>query len=135
MENQGKKSKAMHVALWVAQGLLFITLAMGAVMKFMPIEKIAAMMPWTGELPEITVRLLGVIDLLGVLGVVLPALLRWKPQLTVWAAIGIVLLMISATVFHVSRGEASVIGFNLFTLVMAVFVAWGRFKKAPITAK
>lgn len=135
MENQGKKSKAMHVALWVAQGLLFITLAMGAVMKFMPIEKIAAMMPWTGELPEITVRLLGVIDLLGALGIVLPALLRWKPQLTVWAAIGIVLLMISATVFHVSRGEASVIGFNLFTLVMAVFVAWGRFNKAPIAAK
>jgi len=101
----------------------------------MPIEKLSAMMPWTGQAPEWIVRLLGVIDLIGAIGLVLPALLRIKPQLTVWAAIGTAALMISATVFHILRGEISVIGTNLSAIVLAVSVARGRYYKAPIAPK
>lgn len=128
-------SKTMHLTLWVAQILVALFLVTGAVLKFQPIEKIAAMMPWAGQVPAAVVRLLGVIDLLGALGLILPSLLRIKPLLAVWAAIGVVVLMVCATIFHVSRGEASVVGVNIFCAFIATFIAWGRLKKAPITAK
>jgi len=130
MIHHEKPSKALHRTLWTAQLLVAACLLMGAIMKFMPIEKIAAMMPWTGELPPLLVRLLGVADLAGAVGLILPPFLRTKPDLTPWAAIGVIALMLSAIVFHVLRGEASVIGFNIFLLLVCVFIAWGRFKKA-----
>lgn len=135
MEIQQKTSKPMHIALWVAQVLLAALLLSGFIMKFLPIEKISAVMPWTGQVPVLVVRLLGVIDLLGAIGLILPALLLIKPQLTPWAALCIIALMICAIIFHVSRGEISVIGVNVFSLIIAGFIAWGRFKKAPINAK
>jgi hypothetical protein len=128
MTDQLKISKGMNITLWIAQIVVAASLLMGTAMKFMPIEKISAMMPWTGQLPPIIVRLLGLIDLLGALGLVLPAMFHIKPQLTVWAAIGTILLMLCAIVFHISRGEASVIGFNIFLAALATFIAWGRKK-------
>jgi hypothetical protein len=129
MENQQKSSKALDVCLWTAQIILAIFLLMGAVMKFMPIEEIARMMPWTGEIPAPLVRLLGLTDLLAAIGLVMPAMLHTKVYLTYWAAIGSVVLMLSAIIFHVSRGEASVIGFNVFLFIVALFIAWGRWRK------
>ena len=128
MRNQHTPSKAMHSTLWIAQIILAVLLISGTVMKFMPIEKISAMMPWTGQLPAPIVRLLGVIDLLGAVGLILPTLLRIKPRLTSWAAIGVIALMFCAIVFHVSRGEASVIGINIVSIILAAFIAWGRFR-------
>ncbi len=118
----------MKITLRIAQILTAVLLLMGAVMKFMPIEKISAMMPWTGQVPPILVRLLGLIDLLGALGLVLPDMLHVKPRLTVWAAIGTILLMLCAIFFHISRGESSVIGFNILVAALAIFIAWGRNK-------
>ena len=129
MQEQQKLSRTTHIALWAAQIVVAIFLAMGAVMKFMPIEKIAQMMPWTGQVSPVTVRLLGILDLLGAIGLIFPTLLHIKSQLTAWAAIGIIALMLCATIFHVSRGEASVIGFNIFIALAAGFIAWGRFAK------
>jgi hypothetical protein len=126
MTEQAKLSKALNSTLWAAQILLALSLLMGTALKFMPIEKVSAMMPWTGQVSSIMVRLLGVIDLLGAVGLILPAALNIKPQLTKWAAIGSVALMVCAIIFHVSRGEASVIGFNIFCIVLAIFIAWGR---------
>jgi putative oxidoreductase len=121
-----ESSKALHVTLWILQTLLSALMLMGAVMKFMPIEKLSAMMPWTGQVPPTMVRLLGIIDLLAGVGLILPSLLRIKPQLTVWAAWGIVALMVSAIIFHVSRGEASVTGINFIAAIAAGFIGWGR---------
>ena len=135
MTNQQKPSKEIHITLWVAQVILTAILIMGAVMKFQPIEEISTTMPWTGQLPALIVRLLGVIDLSGAIGLILPSLLRIKPQLTPWAALCIIALMVCATIFHVSRGEESVIGFNIFVAFVAAFIAWGRFKKASIASK
>jgi hypothetical protein len=124
-----KHSKTIHVFLWVAQVILAVFFIMGAVLKFQSIDKTAVMMPWVGQVPSLVVRLLGIIDLLGAAGLILPLLLRIKPQLTAWTAVCIIALMICAIVFHVSRGEAAVIGFNIFCVVVAAFIAWGRFKK------
>jgi len=135
MESPQKSSKAMHISLWIAQIVLAVLLLSGFIMKFLPIEKISVMMPWTGQVPELVVRLLGIIDLLGAIGLILPALLRIKPQLTFWAALGIIALMICAIIFHVSRGEVSVIGINVFSIIIAGFIAWGRFRQVVVTSK
>ena len=68
-------------------------------------------------------------------GLILPALLRTKPGLTPIAALGIIALMLCASVFHISRGEGSAIGVNVVFAIIAAFIAWGRFKKVPILSK
>ncbi|MFM2386393.1 MAG: hypothetical protein RL660_1150 [Bacteroidota bacterium] len=126
-------SKAMHIALWAAQGILALILIWGASVKlFQPLEEVAKMLPWAKENPAL-VKFTGLIDLLGGLGIVLPAALKIRPTLTVFTAYGIAALMILASIFHVSRGETSLIGMNIFFLLLAVFVAWGRSKKVIIT--
>lgn len=122
--------KKLNIFLWIAQILLAAFMITGTVLKFMPVEKIAPMMPWTGQVPLLLVRLLGIVDFAGALGLILPVLLRIKPQLTTITAICIIALMICAIIFHVSRGEASVIGGNILAIFIAGFIAWGRAKHA-----
>ncbi len=83
-------------------------------------------------MPAALVRFIGVSELLGGFALILPAALRIKPELTGWAAIGLAAVMLFATIFHISRGEFSAIGMNIILGIIAVFIAWGRFKKAPI---
>lgn len=136
MTNQKTPSKAMNTALWIAQLILAAGFVWAAVMKVcQPVEKLAAMWPWAGQVPAALVKFTGFIDLLGGIGLVLPALTRIKPMLTPITALGVILLMICASVFHIVRGEASVIGVNVFFAIIAIFIAWGRFKKVPIVPK
>ena len=65
----------------------------------------------------------------------IPSIFRWKPNLSIFAALGLALVMILAGGFHASRGEFSAIGMNVVLLVLALFIAWGRRKKAPILPK
>lgn len=128
--------KTMHILLWIAQILLSVSLIWAAYLKlFQPIAQLETMWAWTGEVSPFFVRFTGIIDLLGGLGVILPALFRFKPILVPIAALGIVFLMISASVFHICRGEASQIGFNVVFGMIAGFVAYGRLRIAPIQSK
>jgi hypothetical protein len=128
MTNQHKPSKALHIALWVVQVLIAATLLWAAGVKlFQPAAQVAAMWPWAGEVPVAVLKFTGVIDLLGGLGLLLPSLLRVWPRGTAVAAMGIVVLMVCASVFHIVRGEGSQIGFNIVFGALAGFVAWGRF--------
>lgn len=125
--------RALTVALWAAQGFLSLQFVGIGLMKLTtPIPKLAAMIAWTGELPEAFVRTIGLIDLAGGVGVLLPALLRIRPGLTVAAAFGCSVLQILALGFHLSRGEAAVAPLNVVLLALSVFVLWGRGRKAPI---
>ncbi len=133
MKNEQKKSKIINIALWIAQVLLATSLIWASTMKlFQPADKLAEMWPWTSDNTRL-VKLTGIFDLLAGIGLIFPALLRLKPKLTIYAAYGVLVLMASATVFHISRGEASQIGANIFFAALAVFIAWGRQKKVPIT--
>ncbi len=130
MEN--KNSKWWNTLLWLAQVLLAITFIWAGAMKlFKPAD-----LPWQWikENPNL-VKVTGIIDLLAGVGLVLPALLRIQPTLTIYASYGIITLMIGASMFHIVRGETAQIGFNVFVALTAVFIAWGRQKKAPITLK
>jgi len=130
MSAEQKPSKVLNISLWVAQVLIAVTLLWAAWLKLFQIEKVAAMWPWAGEVSPAFVRFTGLVDLAGALGLLLPGLLNIKPKLTAFAALGTVALMVCAAVFHIIRGEASSIGFNIIFGLIAAFVAWGRFKKA-----
>jgi putative oxidoreductase len=129
-------NKGLNIALWITQVLLAaLYLMAGSTKLFQPIEEIAKMLPWAAEMPAGLVRFIGLSELLGGIGLLLPALLRIQPKLTVFAAIGLSLVQVLATGFHLSRGETAVIGMNFLLLAMAVFIAWGRTKKVPIAPK
>jgi uncharacterized membrane protein YphA (DoxX/SURF4 family) len=131
-----KNNKVINIALWAVQVLLGLMFLMAGVMKAsQPIETMAESLPWVTDVSAGLVRFIGVSELLGGLGLLLPSLLRIKPFLTVWAAIGLAAVMIFAAIFHGSRGEFSAIGMNVVMAAMFVFIAWGRSKKVPILAK
>jgi uncharacterized membrane protein YphA (DoxX/SURF4 family) len=132
MPTEQAPSKTINIILWIAQLLLALTFIWAGFMKIVQPEKLP--FPWIKDNPNLVV-VAGILDLLAGIGIVFPALLRIQPKLTIYAAYGTIVLMISACVFHISRGEAKDIGFNIFMALLAVFVAWGRQTKAPITKK
>ncbi|MBL7933453.1 MAG: DoxX family protein, partial [Bacteroidia bacterium] len=114
MTESPKISKTLNVVLWLAQALLAATFFWAAYMKlFSSPEQLANMWPWTAHNSGL-VKFTGVIDLLGGLGLILSGIFNVWPKLTVVAAYGSIALMVSASVFHISRGEGSQIGFNIF---------------------
>lgn len=135
METKQKTSKTINAILWIAQVLLALTFMWAAFMKlFQSADALAKMWSWTAD-NALLVKFTGIIDLAAGIGLVVPALLRIRPKLTIYAAYGTVILMAAAGAFHILRGEASQIGFNVFVAVLAGFIAWGRKKKAPIATK
>ena len=135
-QQQQQRSKVLHITLWIAQVLLAAMFLMSGFMKVaQPIDQLSKMLPWAAQVPETLVRFIGVAEILGAVGLILPSLLRIQPKLTPIAAIGLGLVMLFAIAFHVSRGETPVIGMNFVLIAIAAFIAWGRFKKAPITPK
>ncbi|WP_312901866.1 DoxX family protein [Chryseobacterium taichungense] len=126
MTTEQKTSKTFYIILWAAQVLLALTFIWAGFMKIFKPEDLP--FPWIKDNPNL-VLITGIVDLLAGLGIVLPALLRVQPKLTVLTAYGIIALMITASIFHISRGEAKDIGFNIFILLIAIFIAWGRQKK------
>jgi putative oxidoreductase len=130
-----RPSKALDISLWIVQVLLAAAFTIAGLMKStQPIAELAKNMPWTGVIPAALVRFIGVSELAGGLGLVLPAATRIRPLLTPLAATGLLTIMVLAAGFHLSRGESGpLINFTLGAL--AAFVAWGRLKKAPIQAR
>lgn len=127
-----KPNKALHIGLWVVQALLAVAFGMAGVMKtFTSLDELAQTLPWVTSAGSL-VRFIGIAELLGAIGLILPAATRIKPVLTPLAAIGIATIMVLASAFHVYRGEAPAIPVNFVLGGLAVFVAWGRFRGAPI---
>lgn len=124
----------MNIALWIAQillGLAFI--ASGAMKASQPVEKLATQMGWVNDFAPGTVRLIGALEVLGGLGLILPAATRILPWLTPLAAVGLVLTMIGAIIVHIRRNEVSSrLSINVVLLALAAFIAVGRFVLAPL---
>jgi len=123
----------MNVALWIVQFLLAATFVGAGIWKLAtPIPHLAAQMPWMGQVSPAFLYLTAAFDILGGLGVLLPALTRIKPGLTVIAALGCVALQASAIGFHILRGEAANTPFNFLLVALSLFVAWGRQRSARL---
>lgn len=127
--------KGLNIGLWIVQGLLALAFLGAGFMKLTtPIEAMAQQMAWVTTAPGL-VRFIGLAELLGGIGLILPAATRILPHLTAWAATGLGTIMLLASVFHLSRGEAMSVPANIVIGLLAAFVAWGRFKSAPISPR
>jgi hypothetical protein len=126
----------MKIALWIVQAILAVAFAMAGYMKaFTPGPELIEAMPWVGEAGLAVARIAGFAELAGAIGLILPAATRIKPSLTAWAGVGLATVMVLAAGFHIFRGELYMLGPNTVLGAMAAFVAWGRFKKAPISPR
>lgn len=118
----------MSVALWIVAGVLAGIFAVAGVMKsIQPKEKLAERLPWVEDVSTGTLRLIGMAELLGALGLILPAWTGIAPVLVPTAAVGLAVIMALAIGTHVRCRESSAVVVNLVLLATAVFVAWERF--------
>lgn len=130
-----KPPMILNIALWVVQVLLAAMFLMAGgskvAMNYADMVKMATEAHGL-VIPEPLLRFIGISEVCGALGMLLPAGTRVMPILTAWAAVGLGTIMVLASALHVSRAEWSNAATTGVLLVMAVFVAWGRFKAAPI---
>jgi uncharacterized membrane protein len=117
----------MNIALWVTQGILAFVFVMAGGMKLFSYQKYRAMLEKSGptSLTHEVITFLGIAELAGAVGMVLPMALNVAPWLTVWAAAGMAVIMLSATGFHVRRHEPPIMTAVLFVLAVGVVVGRG----------
>jgi hypothetical protein len=121
---------AVDIALWIAQGLLaLVYLAAGGLKVVRAREKLVASgnFDWMKDSSDAGVKAVGLVEILGALGVILPWLTGIAPILTPIAAIGLVVVQIGALRVHLVRNERQPLPANVLLLLLAAFVAAGRF--------
>lgn len=118
----------MNVVLWVLAGILAAAfLAAGGMKAVVPREKLAPNMGWVEDFSPDVVRMIGTVEVLGAIGLILPALTGVASVLTPVAAAGIAVTMIGAIIVHVRRGETGQIAAPAVLLVVSALVAILRF--------
>ncbi|WP_067500872.1 DoxX family protein [Actinoplanes sp. TFC3] len=119
----------MNVALWIVAGLLAVAMLGAGVMKVLRSrEQLAASgMGWASDFSPGMVKAIGALEVLAAIGLILPALLDIAPIFVPLAAVGVVLMMIGAVIVHARRHELNTAAPSIVFLVLAAFVAWGRF--------
>jgi uncharacterized membrane protein YphA (DoxX/SURF4 family) len=119
----------MLIAVWIVTGLVALAnLASGGMKVFRPITALHPVMPFTKDVPPALTRFIGVVEILGAIGIVLPVLTGIAPILTPIAALGLALIQLIAFVFHLVRKEISpTLLANVLLFAFAVFVAVERF--------
>jgi hypothetical protein len=118
----------MTYVLWIVQGLLaLLFLFAGGTKLVLPIEALTEQTP----LPGLFIRFIGVAEVLGALGLLLPGLLRIRPGLTPLAAAGLVIIMVGATVLTLASGAVASALIPLVVGLLLAFVAYGRWRLMP----
>ncbi len=119
----------MNVVLWIVAGLLAVAFLTSGLMKLsQPKKKLAdSGMGWTEDFSDGAVKGIGALEVLGALGLILPAVFDVATVLVPIASTGLALVMLGAAVTHARRRENQMIVVNVVLLALAAFVAWGRF--------
>jgi hypothetical protein len=113
------------IAYWIVAALLGLFYLFAGGKKIVQSqEQLAPMMAWVDTIPMPVVRLIGVVEILGVAGLILPPATGIVPVLAIAAAVGFAVLQILATGLHLSRGEAKVTGLNVALIILAAVAAW-----------
>ena len=134
-QTEGKNSK-LNIILWILQILLaLVYLNAGFLKTFKSIQEIAPSIFWAPSVPEPLVRFIGISELLGAIGLVLPGAIKIGPQLTTLAAGGLTLIMLLANIFHISRGEFFILPMTGLLFLLLAFITYGRWKLFPFTTK
>lgn len=117
----------LNIVLWALQVLLALMFLMaGSTKASQPLDKISRRMTWVTATPPALVRFIGISEIAGALGLILPAVTHILPVLTIAAAIGLAIIMVLAALFHVSRGEYNAVVVNAVILVLLIIVIYGR---------
>jgi hypothetical protein len=117
----------MYIALWIAAGLLALLYLPVGFVKFARGRALRHRMGWVSDVPDPVVRFIGLAEMAGAVGLVLPEATGNTPLLTPAAATGFVVLQALAIGVHVRRGETSMLHVNVALLLLAAVVAVGRF--------
>lgn len=118
----------MNIAIWIIQGILAAMFGMAGVMKStQPVAKLSEKLPWVNDFSPAIVRLVGISELLGAVGLIVPWATGIEPILTPIAAAALAFVMVLAAVYHAVKGEYKAIAFNFVLGAMAVAVAYFRF--------
>jgi hypothetical protein len=126
----------MHTALWIGAGLLAaVFLIAGSNKVLIPREKLAGTPGggWVLDFRAGFLKVLGAVEIIGAIGLILPALLNIAPGIVPWAATGLATIMVGAATVRYRRREFPLALLNLTYLALAVFVAWGRFGPESFT--
>lgn len=124
----------MNTVLWSIQVLLAATFFIaGALQLILPVQKLSAWIrvKWLNDLHPVTLRMIGAVEILGALGLIVPAWTGVLPWLTALAAVGLALVMVGATIGHLRHKEYLRSVLTLIFIVLACFVAYGRFFPMP----
>ena len=123
----------MTLALWIVQILLAVGFTLSGFVKIsQPIAKLRASGNWPNHVAPPIIRLIGILEILGALGLILPKATGYLPWLTPVAAVGLVLTMMGAILTHVRLHEAKVVGVPVVLLLLALFIAVGYFMFVPV---
>jgi uncharacterized membrane protein YphA (DoxX/SURF4 family) len=122
----------MHNALWILQILLGVYFVVTGVVHFIVPPGLPQPMSWMYELPTTLHWVAGVAEILGGAGLVLPGLTRIRPELTPLAALGLAVVMGGAALWHIPRAEAPNIVMNAVLGLLALFIAYGRWRVRPL---
>jgi uncharacterized membrane protein YphA (DoxX/SURF4 family) len=125
----------MNLALWIIAIVLAVAFVGSGLLKLVRSKDqlVASGFGWAEDYGPSTIRLIGVAEILGAIGLVVPAVVHVAPILVPLAAVGLAVVMIGAGVVHARRKETPMVAMNAVLLVLAVFVAWGRFGPYPLT--
>jgi len=119
----------MNIAIWILQAILGGMFTMAGTMKAtQPKEKLAEKMPWVNDFPAGMVKFIGLSQLLGGIGLIVPWATGIAPILTPIAGAGLAVVMLFAAIYHVRKGEYKEIGVNVVLGGLALTVAYLRFK-------
>src|SRR4051794_15148257 len=115
----------MNIVLWIVQALLAFGFFASGAMKVFAFDKMAAQSPDLAHLHGLFL-FIGLCEIAGAIGLILPGITGYRRNLTGWAAAGLGTIMVLAGAFHLSRGEASHLPPVIVLLLLAAFVVWGR---------
>lgn len=124
----------MNRALWIGQILLGVYFVAVGVMHFIVPDGLPDQMAWMYDLSTPLHVVSGVAEILGGLGLILPAVTGIRTELVPLAASGLALVMLGAIVYHIGRSETQNIFFNVVLIAILGFIAYGRFRLHPHTA-
>ncbi len=124
-----------NTVLWVLQIVLGVYFIAVGILHFIVPDGLPAVMEWMYDLSDTMHFISGTAEILGGLGLILPSVTRIRPELTVFAAVGLMIVMAGAFVYHVGRDEWASLPGNVLTFLVLGFVAYGRWRLDPIAPR
>ena len=123
----------MNAVLWIFQVLLaLVFLASGLTKLAKPKDALTDKLPTLAAYRPLTVKLVGLAEVLGAIGVVVPLATGVAPGLTPWAALGLAVVMVAAAVAHAEQRDYKPLALHAVLLAMAVVVVYGRSADLPV---